>query len=95
MAALRLPRATTTTSSCFWGEEEEGRSFGGACRGWTPERGGMGWVTGGMELGWVAGDRGDTAGAVSGGDWDAAPKEQERCQGQAPPGIQSKNAGLR
>lgn len=50
-------------------------------------------MTGGMELGWVAGDRGDTAGAVSGGDWDAAPKEQERCQGQAPPGIQSRMQG--
>lgn len=54
----------------------------------------MGWVTGGMELGWVAGDGGDTAGAASGGDWDAAAKEQERCQGQAPPGIQGKNPGV-
>lgn len=47
-----------------------------------------------MELGWVAGDGGDTAEAVSGGDWDAAAKEQERCQGQAPPGIQGKNPGV-
>lgn len=50
-------------------------------------------VTGRMELGWLSGDR-DTAGAAGGdGDWDAAPKEQKRCCGKAPPGVRSDGKG--
>lgn len=44
-------------------------------------------VTGRMELGWVSGAAGGD------GHWDAAPKEQKRCWGQAPPGIRSDGEG--